>query len=229
VLSWLLLAVLGMIWAAFLLPSWRRSPTSTVEEFEERLSVLAEANKVTAGRWVLMPRQGRRFLGPEDRQRARMRRRRRVVFMTMLEVIGLTTLIGLFPPLRAMLYVSVFLVILLVAYIALLLKLRADEMSMGRPGEANGAKATRSKYRTGSGYGRPYGSDDVYMHGNGNGNGNGNGTGNAVPEDLGTELFDQHLLREGGVQIIDEDVHVVVHRSDEFDVQALRASDRSSG
>src|SRR5206468_13043800 len=80
VLSWLLLAVLGMICAAFLLPSWRRSPSSTAEEFEERLNVLAEANKVTAGRWVLMPRQGRRFLGPEDRQRARVRRRRRAVF-----------------------------------------------------------------------------------------------------------------------------------------------------
>jgi Flp pilus assembly protein TadB len=216
VLSWLLLAVLGMIWAAFLLPSWRRSPTSTVEEFEERLNVLAEANKVTAGRWVLMPRQGRRFLGPEDRQRARLRRRRRAVFMTMLEVMALTTIMGLFPPLRAMLYVTVFLSILLVAYIALLLKIRADERSGVRPRRAPVAATGRSIYKAGNGYGRPYGSDDVYANGNGAG--------------VGAEPYDQQFLREGGVQIIDEDVHVVVRRSDEFDVQALRASGgRSSG
>jgi len=215
VLSWLLLAVLGMIWAAFLLPSWRRSPTSTVEEFEERLNVLAEANKVTAGRWVLMPRQGRRFLGPEDRQRARMRRRRRAVFMTILEVMALTTIMGLFPPLRAMLYVTVFLTILLGAYIALLLKIRADEVSEVRLRRAPIAATGRSTYKAGNGYGRPYGSDDVYANGNGAG--------------IGAELYDQQFLREGGVRIIDEDVHVVVRRSDEFDVQALRASGRSSG
>jgi hypothetical protein len=204
-----------MIWAAFLLPSWRRSPTSTVEEFEERLNVLAEANKVTAGRWVLMPRQGRRFLGAEDRQRARMRRRRRAVFMTILEVMALTTIMGLFPPLRAMLYVTMFLAILLAAYIALLLKIRADELSDVRLRRAPIAATGRSTYKAGNGYGRPYGSDDVYANGNGAG--------------IGAELYDQQFLREGGVQIIDEDVHVVVRRSDEFDVQALRASGRSSG
>jgi len=215
VLSWLLLAVLGMIWAAFLLPSWRRSPTSTVEEFEERLNVLAEANKVTSGRWVLMPRQGRRFLGSQDRQHARMVRRRRMVFMTMLEVIALTTIMGLFPPLRSMLYVTAFLVILLVAYIALLLKIRADELAGARRSPRVQAPTNgRSAYKVGV-YGRPYGSDDVYADGNGAGS--------------GAELFDQRFLREGGVQIIDEDVHVVVRRSDEFDVQALRASDQSRG
>ncbi len=218
-LSWLLLVVLGMIWAAFLLPSWRRSPSSTVEEFEERLNVLAEANKVTAGRWVLMPRQGRRFLGPEDRQRARMRRRRRAVFMTMLEVMALTTIMGLFPPLRAMLYVTVFLAILLVAYIALLLKIRADEVSGVRPRRAPLPATGRSTYKAGNGYGRPYGVDDVYEYSDGSGNGAASGA----------ELYDQQFLREGGVQIIDEDVHVVVRRSDELDVQALRASGRSSG
>src|SRR2546430_4582217 len=70
VLSWLLLAVLGIIWAAFLLPSLRRSPTSPLEEFEDKMNVLAGTNKVPsrAGRGGLMPRQGPRFLGPQDRQ-----------------------------------------------------------------------------------------------------------------------------------------------------------------
>jgi len=122
---------------------------------------------------------------------------------------------GLFPPLRAMLYVTVFLTILLGAYIALLLKIRADEVSEVRLRRAPIAATGRSTYKAGNGYGRPYGSDDVYANGNGAG--------------IGAELYDQQFLREGGVRIIDEDVHVVVRRSDEFDVQALRASGRSSG
>lgn len=234
-LSWLLLAVLGMIWAAFLLPSWRRSPTSTVEEFEDKMNVLAETNKVTsgAGRWVLMPRQGRRFLGPEDRQRARMVRRRRVVFITMLEVMGLTTLMGLFPPLRPMLYATGVLAILLVGYVVLLLKIRSDEVAEGRYRRARAAAVAtashRSKdgFRDGNGFGRPYGTDDGYAYGNGVENGVENGNGNGVG--FGEEVFDHRSLLEGGVQIIDEDVHVVVRRSDEVDVQALRAGDGSTG
>jgi hypothetical protein len=204
-----------------------------VEEFEDKMNVLAETNKVTSGpgRWVLMPRQGRRFLGPEDRQRARMVRRRRVVFMTMLEVMGLTTLMGLFPPLRPMLYATGVLAILLVGYVVMLLKIRSDEVAEVRYRRARaGAVATashRSKdgFRDGKGFGRPYGTDDGYAYGNGieNAKGNGNGVG------FGEEVFDRRFLLEGGAQIIDEDVHVVVRRSDEVDVQALRAGDGSTG
>jgi hypothetical protein len=227
VLSWLLLAVLGIIWAAFLLPSWRPSPTSTVEEFEQKMNVLAEANKVTAGRWVLMPRQGRRFLGPQDRQRARLVRRRRVVFNIMLEVMGFTTLMGLFPPLRPMLYLAAVLAILVVAYVGLLLKIRAEEAAEARYGRTNPQPTNgRSSFKgRGNGYGRPYGSDDVY----GLSNGNGHGNGHRVGVGSGPELYDQHMRVAAGVSIIDDDVHVVVRRSDEVDLQALRASNGSTG
>ncbi len=46
VLTWLLLAALGIIWAALLLPSRSRSPKSSVEEFEQKMNLLAEANRV---------------------------------------------------------------------------------------------------------------------------------------------------------------------------------------
>src|SRR6266581_9569719 len=103
-LSWLFIAGLGIIWAAFLLPSDRSaSPVSTVEEFERKMDMLAETNGVSPGRWVLVPRKGERFLGSRDRKRLRVRRRRRQVFSVLVEATGLTLLIGLFPPLHLML------------------------------------------------------------------------------------------------------------------------------
>src|SRR6059036_817788 len=126
--SWLLLAAFGIIWAAFLFPSWRRSPTSTVEDFEQRMSLLAEANRASPGRWVLVPKKGRRFLGPQDRQRARMRRRRRFVFVALLELTALTLIMGLFQPLRAMLVLTAVFSAVLVVYIALLLRFRFLEL-----------------------------------------------------------------------------------------------------
>src|SRR2546422_3781224 len=117
-IGWLLLAAFGIIWATFLFPSWRRSPTSTVEQFEERMNLLAEANRASPGRWVLVPKKGQRFLGPQDRQRARMRRRRRFLFVALLELIGLTLIMGLFQPLRPMWFITVFLGGVLVLYVA---------------------------------------------------------------------------------------------------------------
>jgi hypothetical protein len=156
-IGWLLLAVLGMIWAAFLIPSWRRSPTSTVEAFEERMSLLAEANRASPGRWVLVPMKGRRFLGPQDRQRARMRRRRRFLFVALLDLIGLTFLMGLFQPLRSMWVASAILVCLLVVYVVLLIRLRMVEMA-----EAERSPATASYA-------------DAFANGDGHATGSGNG------------------------------------------------------
>lgn len=74
-----------------------------------------------------MPRRGSRFLGPADRARARARDRRRKVFVLLLEGIGFTGLIGLFPPLRDMWMVTGILLVLLVGYVWLLLQLRVRE------------------------------------------------------------------------------------------------------
>jgi hypothetical protein len=231
-LGWLLVAVLGIIWAAFLIPSWRRSPSSTVEQFEERMNLLAEANRASPGRWVLVPKKGQRFLGPHDRQRARLRRRRRYVFIALIELTALTLIMGMFQPLRAILLVSAFLGGVLVVYVGLLLRFRVVEMAQAdrtrKPvvGIRQAAMATG-----GNGY-------QPHPNGNGNGSGkalydegsvpaatNGNGSHSVVDEGY---LPAARYLRDGGVQIVDEDVHVVVRRSDEVDLQALRAANGAS-
>jgi hypothetical protein len=132
VLAWILIVPLAIIWLTFLFPlRRRRSPTSSVEEFERNMSLLAEANKAPPGRWVLTPRKDERFMGPE-RKRVRVRRRRRVIFLALLEVSALSLIIGLFPPLRPMLFGSAGLGLIILAYTALLVRIRTDEQTRAK-------------------------------------------------------------------------------------------------
>jgi hypothetical protein len=187
---------LGIIWLASLLPiRWgRRSPSSSVEEFERKMSLLADTNRTSPGRYVLMPRKGERFMGPRDREHVRVRRRRRTIFMVLLEASGLSLLIGLFPPLRAMLYLTAVLGTLLLAYSLLLVKLKADEehlQQLRRRYDAERSGLGRLPRRTGAA-----------------GNGNGH-----VPA-VGQNGFLDHGPRLDAVDlIVDDDVHVIVHRS----------------
>jgi hypothetical protein len=213
-LTWLLLAVLGMIWAALLFPARSRSPKSSVEEFEQKMNLLAETNRAAPGRWVLMPRKGHRFMGP-DRERARVRRRRRQVFMVLLEATGLTLIMAIFPPFRSMLWVTAILAVVLLVYMATLVRLRAEELERAR---MRRTIAYEPAYALG--YGNGYG------NGNGNGNGNGhagrpatNGNGN------GQRRVDARAdWLESGLRLVDEDVHVVVYRSDEIDTSSLTSA-----
>lgn len=75
------------------------------------------------GRWILSPKRGSRFVGRRERSRLRARERRRRVFLLLLEAIGLTGLIGVFPPLRGMLTVTGVLVGLLGTYTALVVRI----------------------------------------------------------------------------------------------------------
>jgi hypothetical protein len=215
VLTWLLLAVLGIIWAALLLPSRSRSPKSSVQEFEERMNLLAEANRAAPGRWVLMPRRGQRFMGPE-RQRARVRRRRRQVFMVLLESTGLTLIMGIFPPFRIMLWVTAVLVFVLLAYMAALVRLHAEEVDRDR---MYSMARYRAEYGNGNGNGNGHGNE--YRNGYGyatrsatSGNINGNGHRNVDGADW----------LESGVRIVDDDCHVIVYRSDEIDTSSLTSA-----
>lgn len=205
-MTWLLLAVLGIIWAALLLPSRSRSPKSSVQEFEKRMSLLAEANRAAPGRWVLMPRKGQRFMGPE-RGRARVRRRRRQVFMVLLESTGLTLIMGIFPPFRIMLWVTVVLVFVLLAYMATLVWLRAEEAERDR---MYGMARYRAAYGNGNGNGYGYG---YATRSATNGNGNGHRY-----VDTGAQWL------ENGVRIVEDDCHVVVYRSDEIDTSSLTSA-----
>ncbi|MGZ8475717.1 MAG: hypothetical protein ACXWWQ_05765 [Candidatus Limnocylindria bacterium] len=72
----------------------------------------------------MTPQKGTPFIGSRARAHERARERRRRVFVVMLESIGLTLLIGLVPPLRAMWYLAAVLLLLLAVYVWLLLWLK---------------------------------------------------------------------------------------------------------
>jgi hypothetical protein len=149
VLSWLLMGLLVIIWGFFLLPTRGRSPAASVEEFEQGMTLLAETNKDAPGRWVLMPRH--RFLDPTDRARARVLRRRRTIFLTLLEAVGFFALIGLVPPLRAMLLVAGALAFVLLVYSAVLVQVKSAELQQAR-------RAMRRRAVAAGAAGRPSGS-----------------------------------------------------------------------
>jgi len=237
-LSWLLIAGLGMIWAAFLLPfGYRRaSPSSTVEEFERKMDLLAEANRAHAGRWVLVPRKGERFMGPRDRRRVRVRRRRRHVLAVLLDAAAITLLIGLFPPLRAMLVGTALLVGLLLLYVGLLVHLRAQDLRLARLRARRAVRLARvsveglqasagngyanGTHANGNGNGNGHRANGHRAHVNGNGRANGNGNGHHPAEAL-THV--EEGLLESGVRVVEDDVHVIVRRSADLDPEALRS------
>jgi hypothetical protein len=250
-LSWLLIAGLGMIWAEFLLPfGYRRaSPSSTVEEFERKMDLLAEANRAHAGRWVLVPRKGERFMGPRDRRRVRVRRRRRHVLAVLLDAAAITLLIGLFPPLRAMLVGTALLTGLLLLYVGLLVHLRAQDLRLAHLRARRAVQLARVSVEglqasAANGHGSGYGAG-AHVNGNGargrvNGKANGNGHGaNGHPahvdrngwangEGNGHHPADalphaEEGLLESGVRVVEDDVHVIVRRSTDLDPEALRS------
>jgi hypothetical protein len=124
--DWLALVVLGIIWAVLLVPDPRKRRTKGPLEMP-----IEEEEFRQPGRWILSPRRGSRFVGRRERSRLRARERRRRVYLLLLEAIGLTGLIGLFPPLRGMLVLTGVLLLLLGAYTALVLRLTVR----GRPVE----------------------------------------------------------------------------------------------
>ena len=126
-MDWLLLAALGIMWVAFLLPSDRRRQRTehSVEDFERRMELLAHAEaQGSEGRWIVTPRKGARFVGVAERRRSRLRERRRKVLVFLIESIGLTFLIGLVPPLHAVWALSGIFAGLLVLYVWLLLSIK---------------------------------------------------------------------------------------------------------
>jgi len=176
-----------------------------VEEFERKMDLLAETNGRTAGRWVLVPRKGERFMGPRDRERARLRRRRRTVFTVLLEATVLTLLIGLFPPLRMMLLGTAVLGFVLLVYIGLLVKLRADQAHRARVLRAHRARSM-AEYRTvPAGAVRRMVAPPTNGHADANGNGHTNGDGHG------------HVAEPEHLSIVDEDCHVIVRRAAEIE------------
>jgi hypothetical protein len=102
-----------------------------MEDFERNMEILAGADGNEPGRWIVTPRKGMAFVGGKERARERARLRRRRVFVFMIESIGLTFLIGLVPPLRAMWYATLVLLALLGVYAWLLVSLRSRSEETG--------------------------------------------------------------------------------------------------
>jgi hypothetical protein len=126
--SWLMLAAIGMIWAALLLPHERGgAPGRTVREFERNMELLAGTGGRDPGRWIVTPRKGIAFVGSHARAQQRARERRRRVFTLLLEGIAFTLMIGLVPPLRSAWYVTAVLLLLLAVYVWLLLWMKQRE------------------------------------------------------------------------------------------------------
>jgi hypothetical protein len=121
-LSWLMLAALAMMWAAFLLPNRKNSPSNSVKDFERDMDLLADTEG--QGRWIVTPKKGMAFIGPRARAQARARERRRRVFVFLLESIALSFLIGLAPPLRAIWIGTGILVVILGLYSWMLISIR---------------------------------------------------------------------------------------------------------
>lgn len=144
-MEWWLLVGTAIVWAVLLVPLGRhRSERRTITDHERRMELLASAEvHGTSGRWIVTPRKGMRFLSPQERQRVRARERRRHVFVVLLEGLGLTLLIGLVPPLRAVWIASAVIAGLLVVYVWLLLLLKSRE-----PSRAERALATAAPART---------------------------------------------------------------------------------
>ena len=140
-MGWLLLAALVIMWAAFLIPSWRGSRRTmtdkSMKDFERNMNMLAETE--SQGRWIVTPRKGTTFVGRRARAQARARERRRRVFVVLIESLALTALIGLVPPLRAMWYATAILLVLLGGYVWALVTMRmrtADARGPARVHEA---------------------------------------------------------------------------------------------
>jgi len=133
-MNWLFLALLVIIWAVCVFPRDRRSPAESVHEFERGLDLLADTGRIT-GRWILAPRKGAHFLGGKERARARARARRRRVIVFLVEAMGLTLLMGMFPPLRPMWAASAAFFCMLALYVALLLSLGRSDREIRRDQE----------------------------------------------------------------------------------------------
>jgi hypothetical protein len=131
-MGWLLLSGLGIVWAAFLFPQKRvRTSAFAIEEFNRDMGRLADTER-SSGRWIVAPRKDVRFMGGKERARCRTIARRRRFFVVLLEALGLSFLIGLFPPLRGMWIATALIAALLAAYVWMLVMAKQEDAGQDR-------------------------------------------------------------------------------------------------
>jgi hypothetical protein len=185
-----------IIWGIFLLPFGRfGTSASSVEEFERSMDLLAETQRRGPGRWVVMPRKGAPIRDFRDLSKARIRRRRRHILAGLAEASGLFILMGLFPPLQGMLVPGLVLLGLLLLYMALLARVQVAESARAQAVAARRARAAGAEPEP------------------------------ALPAAAPVPAL--AAVAESSIDdlsFIEDDCHVVVHRSDEIDLEELRAA-----
>jgi hypothetical protein len=135
-MDWIALAVLGLIWAILLLPEPKPKSRSLTMPNDEDFR--------QPGRWILSPRRGSRFVGTRQRSRDRARERRRRIYVFLLEAIGLTGLIGLFPPLRGMLVITAIFGALLLAYAVMVFRMTRGGAARAQAAENGAVRSPRN-------------------------------------------------------------------------------------
>jgi hypothetical protein len=195
VLGWIFVAAMVIIWGIFLLPVSRFGSSSSVEEFERSMDLLAETQRRGPGRWVVMPRKGAPIKDFRDLSKARIRRRRRRILSGLAQASGLFILMGLFPPLHGMLVPGIVLLGLLLAYTVLLARVNAVESERARAAAARRARAAEAEPEP-----------DIPV---------------AAPMPALAAVAAPTMDEQS---FIEEDCHVVVRRSDEIDMEELRAA-----
>ena len=137
----MVLLVLAVIWGAVLVPPMLRArsesrPADSIGNFRHQLSVLRRTGPtvVPAANQLRIPRYGApvprptyhmaRTYSPEGARRARTVKRRRDVLFTLVVAMGVTLLLGLLPPFRALLWMHLACDALFAGYVAMLVRAR---------------------------------------------------------------------------------------------------------
>lgn len=170
------------------------------------MTMLEDANNRSAGRWVLTPKKDEWFMGPAERERRRVRHRRKRLFVALLEAVGVSLLIGAPPPLHRVWIVTGLLVVALACYCALLLRWRKSEARAARSRRAI-TRRRRPALRPRYGQARTRTREEDLVEAF-------EAAGLQVaafdPATDGPEV--RSLVWEDGIRIIEDDVHVVVRR-----------------
>lgn len=130
------LVLLALIWAVVLLPSLLRtrlegSPIDGVRSFEHAMGILGNARRRSGsvpGRWVMVPKD----VTVPQRRHKRVIAKRRSAFQRMLVVCGATFVLGLVPPLRAVLWLHLACDAALGVYVWRLLQWKREEAQRQR-------------------------------------------------------------------------------------------------
>lgn len=124
----LVLVILAVIWAAVLVPPYLQSrsearPADSISTFRQQLDTLERrANLAVPGRVQPSRQPISRSVDRGRLARSEAKKRRRDILVTLLAAAGLTLVLGLFV--RQMLIVHAVVDVLLVAYVALLLRFK---------------------------------------------------------------------------------------------------------